>query len=57
MTAEKKIIFGVSGWIAKKFGIDTTIIRIGFVFFGLFVGSGILLYLLLWVVKILEEKD
>jgi len=56
MTANKKIIFGVSGWLSNKFGIDTTIIRILFVFFGLFIGSGILLYLLLWVIKILEEK-
>ena len=57
MTTNKKIIFGVSGWLSNKIGLDTTIIRIAFVFFSLFIGSGLLLYFALWIIKILEERN
>lgn len=57
MANSNKIIFGVSGWLGQKLGLDTTIVRIGFVLFGFFIGSGILLYLCCWVVKLLEERD
>ena len=57
MATSNKIIFGVCAWLAQKFDIDATLVRIGFVLFGFFVGSGILLYLVLWVVKILSEEN
>lgn len=40
-----RMISGVCGGIGEYFNIDPTIIRIGFVCFGIFAGSGILLYL------------
>lgn len=57
MTKRNKIIFGVCAWIAQKFDFDVTLVRIAFVLFGLYVGSGIMLYLVLWVVKILSEDN
>ena len=40
---------GVSGGLAEHTGIDTVLWRVGFVALTLAGGSGILLYLLLWV--------
>lgn len=41
-----KKICGVCGGIAKYFNIDTTIVRLAFVLLSLFVGGGLLLYIL-----------
>lgn len=57
MAGNDKILFGVCSWIANKLNFDVTIIRIAFVLFTILGGAGILLYLVLWIVKILEEKD
>lgn len=57
MAGKDKMVFGVCNWIANKFNFDATIVRIAFVLFTFFGGAGILLYLVLWIVKILEEKD
>ena len=44
-------IAGVCGGLGTRFGIDPTLVRIGFVLLGLPGGApGILLYLILWVV-------
>lgn len=56
MSGKPKIIFGVAYWLAQKFGMDPTIVRIGFIILTLFVGGGILLYLILWVLKIMSEE-
>ena len=44
----RKIIAGVCAAIAGRFGISVTLVRLGFVFFGLF-GVGELVYIALWV--------
>jgi phage shock protein PspC (stress-responsive transcriptional regulator) len=44
-----KIIGGVCAAIADRFGMSRTVVRIGFVIFGL-VGVGELVYIILWVV-------
>ena len=44
-----KMIGGVAGGIAEYFDIDSTIVRILFVV-GLFMGAGILAYIVLWIV-------
>jgi phage shock protein C len=41
-----KMLFGVCGGIAEYFHIDSTIVRIGLVFFTFCGGSGILLYII-----------
>ena len=45
------MILGVCSWLEQKFGIDATLIRIGFVVFTLLGGAGILLYVILGIMK------
>lgn len=45
-----RVIGGVAGGIGEYAGIDPTIIRLVFALLGIFGGSGLLLYLVLWVV-------
>lgn len=45
-----RIIGGVAGGIAEYFKIDSTIIRILFILLAVTGGSGILIYLILWVI-------
>ena len=51
------IIAGVSGGLADYFEIDETLIRIIFVLLTLGGGSGILIYLILWLVIPKEGKE
>ncbi|MEN8585448.1 PspC domain-containing protein [Burkholderia sp. RS01] len=44
-----KIIAGVCAALADRFGISRTLVRIGFVLFGLF-GVGELVYIALWII-------
>ena len=50
----EKMIAGVCGGIARYFDIDPTIIRVIWVAATLLAGSGVLAYLILWVVVQLE---
>jgi len=43
-----KIIAGVCAALADRFGVSRTLVRVGFVFFGLF-GVGELVYIALWI--------
>lgn len=45
-----KVIAGVAGGLADYFEVDSIIIRILFVLMTIFHGSGILLYIILWLV-------
>ena len=45
-----KMIGGVCGGLAEYFNIDSSIIRLIFVFILLYGGSGLLAYLILWIV-------
>lgn len=45
-----RVIAGVCGGLGEYFNIDPTIIRILFVLITLFGGSGILIYIILWLV-------
>ena len=47
---KNRIIAGVAGGMGEYFGIDPTIPRIIFVLLTIFGGSGILLYILLWII-------
>lgn len=49
-----KVVGGVAGGIAEFFAIDPTIVRLLFVLMVVFGGSGVLLYIILWI--ILPEK-
>lgn len=50
-----RVIGGVAGGLADFFGIDPTIIRLIFVLLVIFGGSGVLIYIILWI--ILPEKN
>ncbi|MEQ8238449.1 MAG: PspC domain-containing protein [Cyclobacteriaceae bacterium] len=49
------MILGVSGWLGKKIGIKESYVRIAFVISVLFLGVGIGIYLILWVIKLLSK--
>ncbi len=49
------MILGVSKWLSGKLGWNVTLIRIIFVVLILVFGTGIGLYLILWLVKILSK--
>ena len=44
-----KVIAGVCSALADRFGLPRTLVRIGFVIFGL-VGVGELVYIALWII-------
>ncbi|MCA9872057.1 MAG: PspC domain-containing protein [Ardenticatenaceae bacterium] len=41
---------GVCGGLGQYFGIDSTVIRVLFVLFSVFVGGGIIAYIILWII-------
>ena len=49
------MILGVSDWLSAKLGWKASYIRIGFVAAVLLAGTGLALYLILWVVKMLSK--
>ncbi len=51
------MILGVCQWLAHKFGIDVAIVRVAFVLFTFLGGSGVLFYLVLYVVMKLSDDD
>jgi len=52
---KERIIAGVCGGIGEYLGIDPTIVRILWVLLGLMGGSGIIAYIIAWII-IPEEK-
>jgi phage shock protein PspC (stress-responsive transcriptional regulator) len=45
-----KIVGGVCGGLAQYFGIDSAIVRLVFVLILVYGGSGLLVYIILWIV-------
>ncbi len=48
---------GVCGGLAQYFGIDSTVVRVIFILLALFIGGGILIYLILWIIIPQETDD
>jgi phage shock protein C len=48
---QDKMILGVCEWLAPKFNLDVTILRIIFVVAILAFGAGVAFYLILWLIK------
>lgn len=46
----QRILGGVCGGIAEYFGVDPTIVRLGWILLSLFWGVGIIMYILAWIV-------
>lgn len=50
-SASDRMVGGVCGGLAEEFGVPPTVVRLGFVLLTLFsFGTGLLLYLVLWMV-------
>ena len=50
-SANDRMVSGVCGGLAEEFGLPPAVVRLGFVLLTLFsFGTGLLLYLVLWVV-------
>jgi phage shock protein PspC (stress-responsive transcriptional regulator) len=49
-TVQGRVIGGVAGGLADFFGMDPTIVRLIFVLLVIFGGSGVLLYIILWII-------
>ncbi len=45
-----RMIAGVCGGLASRFGVKSTWFRLAFVLFTLLGGAGLLLYLFLWII-------
>jgi phage shock protein C len=54
---KKSMIGGVCGGIAEYFGMDKSVIRIIFVLLALAGFSGLLLYLIIWLIVPLEIEN
>ena len=52
----ERMIAGVCGGLGQYFGIDPTLVRLAFVAIALAVGSGLLAYLILWIIVPLEPE-
>ncbi|HNP88037.1 MAG TPA: PspC domain-containing protein [Kouleothrix sp.] len=51
-----RIIAGVAGGIAATLNIDPLLVRIAFLFLGLFNGFGVMVYLVLWLLVPNEDS-
>ena len=49
-TSNDKWIAGVCGGLAKRFGVSSGMVRLGFVLFGHLSGIGELVYIAMWIV-------
>ncbi len=45
-----KMLAGICGGLAKYFDLDATLIRLAFAFAAIFAGSGVLIYLVMWII-------
>ncbi|WP_017622930.1 PspC domain-containing protein [Nocardiopsis chromatogenes] len=56
-SADQRMLTGVCGGIGRFVGIDANIVRLAFAVFTLLGGSGILLYIIAWVIMPDEGTD
>ena len=50
-----KMIGGVCGGLAKYFKVDSTLIRLAFAFAAVFAGTGVLAYIVMWIIVPQED--
>jgi phage shock protein PspC (stress-responsive transcriptional regulator) len=50
-----KMAAGVCGGLGKYFNIDSTLVRLAFAFAAIFAGTGILIYLVMWIIVPKED--
>ena len=52
-----RILGGVCGGLARYLGVDTVLVRLFFVLFAILAGSGLLVYVLLWILMPVEDGE
>lgn len=55
-SGDDRLVGGVAGGLSRRFGVDPTAVRIGFVVLALFGGFGTVAYLLAWLLMPLEGR-
>lgn len=55
--SKNKVLAGVCGGIAEYLGVDAKIVRIAWVIAAIFAGIGLVAYLLVLIIMILENKN
>lgn len=50
-----KMLAGVCGGLANYFDLDSTLVRLGFAFMAIFAGTGVLAYLVMWIIVPKED--
>jgi phage shock protein C len=53
--SKDRVIAGVCGGLAEYFGLDPSLVRVGYALAVLFGGVGVLIYFIMWIV--VPEKD
>lgn len=56
LSKTNKVLVGVCGGLAEFFKIDAVIIRILFICAFIFAGIGVIPYIVLWILMLLNEK-
>ena len=54
-SSNNRMIGGVCGGFGDFFGIDPTLIRLGFAMLAIFGGTGLLFYLICWIIIPLQQ--
>ena len=54
---DERMLGGVAGGLAEYFDIDPTLVRLAFVFASLYIGFGLLPYIILWIVVPKEPEQ
>jgi phage shock protein PspC (stress-responsive transcriptional regulator) len=49
-SANQRMLAGVCGGLAEYFNVDATLIRVLFLVLGVFGGSGLVIYLVMWII-------
>jgi phage shock protein C len=54
---DERMLGGVAGGLAEYFDVDPTLVRLAFVFASLYIGFGLLPYIILWIVVPKEPEQ
>ena len=56
LSSTDKKLAGVCGGLAEQFGIDSLLVRAGFLVLLIRYGTGLVLYIVLWLLALLDKR-
>ena len=56
LSSTDKKLTGVCGGLAEQFGIDSLLVRAGFLVLLIGYGTGLVLYIVLWLLALLDNR-